>query len=386
MDRIRRHIARQLHHYLTLFPVVVVTGPRQSGKTSFIKEELPDWQYYNLQTPADYSHLTENIDNFFKENGNRCIIDEAQENPSLLPALRDKLNGDKQQKARVVLLGSVNHSFTQKIVKMLGENVKLLEITPFNYKEIKTAGSLDVEKLWLFGGFPKPLTWNEDEHFNWIENFIKNFLQQDTSRYLKTSFNWHNQLELLESIANTNGHAWNASQIAESFDICYHTVNTYTDLLQHFFLARKLPAYQKNNGKRLVKHPKLYIRDSGILHYLLKIKSAESLKNSPLCDCSFKGFVIEQLIQKYTRNSAVPAQTYYYKTSQGYEIDLLIELEGHLKAYKITASKTISENELKSFTRCLDHLNIEKGTVIYLGAENFEINSRIKVWSAEKYL
>lgn len=180
-----------------------------------------------------------------------------------------------------------------------------------------------------------------------------------------------------------DGKLWNASQIASAFGVSYHTVNHYIELMENYFLIRRLLPYHKNVGKRLVKSNKLYFRDTGLLHYLLNISDQEALRTSPYRGFSFEGFIIEQLIQTYMRGTMNPVRFYFYRTSQGEEIDLLVQDSKNLSAYEIKTSTTIDPGELKGFQRGLEQLNLNKGIVVYFGKENFRLNRRIEVKSAE---
>lgn len=182
-------------------------------------------------------------------------------------------------------------------------------------------------------------------------------------------------------IAHLHGKVLNASQIAGAFGVSYHTVNNYIDLLENYFLIHKLLPYHANIGKRLIKRPKLYFRDTGLLHYLLHISSKEDLRVSPYRGFSFEGFVIESLIQQVLIHEDVQCRFYYYRTAQGDEIDLLMHRGDTLIAYEMKTSTSVDMHEIKGFIRCLDQLKIKRGIIVYFGKEDYKVNSRIEVKS-----
>jgi predicted AAA+ superfamily ATPase len=384
---IKRALAGKFAHYLELFPVVAIIGPRQAGKTTFARMELPDWNYFDLEKISDFNRIETDIEFFLKEYGKMCIIDEAQALTKLFPPLRSHIDEHREVKGRIVLLGSVNPILVKDISESLAGRIGFVEITPFIYNEITQYISINVENFWLLGGYPEHLSLSNGDHFLWIEQYIKTFVERDIFKFLQTSISPQKQAQLLRMIAHMHGKLWNSSQIASAFGVSYHTINNYMDLLENFFLIRRLPPYyQENIKKRLVKRTKLFYRDTGILHYLLDIFSLENLRVSPYRGLSFEGFVIEHLIQYYQLISNGLCHFYFYRTSQGDEIDLLVKKESTLIAYEIKTSSSLDKREVTGFLRCLDQLDISKGNVVYFGDEDYQLTSRVKVQSIHSLL
>ncbi|RJQ50317.1 MAG: ATP-binding protein [Nitrospiraceae bacterium] len=386
MKKIKRLLSGKLSKYLRLFPVVAVIGPRQAGKTTFAKMELPDWKYFDLEKPSDFGRISADREFFLKQYGDKCIIDEAQLLPDLFPALRNFIDEDRTKKGRIVLLGSVNPALIKNISESLAGRIGFIELSAFHFAEASPLRRTALEEFWLRGGYPEPLLWEPDEHSAWMEQYVKTFVERDVLRILKTSLSSQRQIQLLTMFAHSHGKLWNASQIASAFGISYHTINHYIDLMENYFLIRKLAPYHQNVGKRLVKSNKLYFRDTGLLHFLLHISNREALRTSPYRGFSFEGFIIEQLIQKYVRDAMDPVGFYFYRNSQGDEIDLLVQDGNRLIAYEIKTSTAIVPGELKGFQRALEQLQMEKGIVIYFGKEDFLLNPLIEVRSAEGLL
>lgn len=386
MKLIKRLLSKKLSKYLKFFPVVAVIGPRQAGKTTFARMELPDWRYFDLEKPSDFGRISADREFFLNQYGEKCIIDEAQLLPDLFPALRNYVDRDRSKKGRIVLLGSVNPLLIKSISESLAGRMGFIEISPFHYTEAKSLGRIKLEEFWLRGGYPEPLQWKLNEHFAWMEQYVKTFVERDVLRILKTSLSPQKQTQLLTMFAHNHGKLWNASQIASAFGVSYHTINHYVDLMENYFLVRRLTPYHQNVGKRLVKSNKLYFRDMGMLHLLLNILSLEALRTSPYRGFSFEGFVIEQLIQTYLKDALKPVRFYFYRTSQGDEIDLLVQDGKELIAYEIKTSTAIEPGELKNFQRGLEQLKLKKGIVVYFGKEDYQLSPHIYIKSAESLL
>jgi len=383
---IKRLFSNKLNHYLKLFPVVSVVGPRQAGKTTFIKNELPSWKYFDLEKPSDFRRIESDIEYFFKEYGDKCIIDEAQGMPALFPFLRSFVDINRSKKGRIVLLGSINPLLMKNISESLSGRIGFIEIPTLLFSEISETVKLNLENFWLKGGYPEPVKWKIGDHLVWRENYIKTFTERDVFRYHRIDITAQKQIQLLTMIAHTHGKLWNASQISSAFGMSYHTINSYIDILEKYFIVRRLLPYYANVGKRLTKHPKIYFRDTGILHYLLGIDSLELLRTSPYRGFSFEGIVIENIIQNLNAMPNARNEYYFYRTAQGDEIDLLVKTGSKLTAFEIKTSSSVGIRDLSGFQRCMHHLKIEKGIVIYLGKEDFSLTSNIEVKSAWKYL
>jgi len=386
MALVKRLISEKLTKYLRLFPVVVIVGPRQSGKTTFAKIELPGWRYFDMEKPSDYSRVSADIEFFLDQYGEHCIIDEAQILPELFPALRSYVDRKRAKKGRIVLLGSVNPLLVKNISETLAGRIGFIEISPFSYPEAKVLRKMEVEEFWLRGGYPEPLLWNEDDRVVWMEQYVKTFVERDVLNLLRTTISPQQQIRLLTMIAHNHAKLWNASQTASAFGVSYHTINRYVELMETFFLVDKLVPYHQNVGKRLVKSHKLYLRDTGLLHYLLNISSIEALRTSPYRGFSFEGLVIEQMKRKYIQDSSGRADFYFYRTSQGDEIDFLVHDGKGLHTYEIKTSTTIEAGDLKGFKRSLEQLGLKKGTVIYFGGEDFQLDRQIEIKAIKNLL
>lgn len=386
MSLLTRTLSGKLSEYLSLFPVVAIIGPRQAGKTTFAKMELPGWSYFDLEKPSDLARISADIEFFLSQYGDKCIIDEAQTLPELFPAIRNHIDSARNKKGRIVLLGSVNPLLARNISESLAGRIGFVELGPFQYSEATTWPGIGIEEFWLKGGYPEPMAWDTKGHTTWMEQYIKTFVERDIFRTLKTSFSPQRQMQLLVMLAHCHGKLWNSSQIGSAFGASYHTVNHYVELMENYFLIRRLIPYFQNIGKRLVKSPKFYYRDTGLLHYLLNISDIEDLRSSPYRGFSFEGLVIEQLIRKHSLKAAGQTGYYFYRTAQGDEIDFLVQADRQLLAYEIKASTSVELSGLTGFQSALDQLKLDKGVVVYFGKDNFKLNRQIEVKSVSSLL
>ena len=319
---------RNLSDLLGQFPAVVLLGPRQAGKTTLAfaeKKVSPNALYLDLELPSARRQL-DDAEAFFLAHPNQLVIlDEVQRLPDLFTVLRGVIdlrrrNGEASR--QFLLLGSASGVLLQQSSESLAGRIAQLELTPFQAREILpgSAVAADMNSLWVRGGFP--LSWmavNDARSLAWREAFITTYLEKDipalgpripatTLRRLWTMLA-HNQGELLDQ-----------SKLAAALAISGQTVGRYIDLLCDLMLVRRLTAWSGNVGKRLVRAPKVYVRDSGLVHALLGLKNLDSVLSHPVAGASWEGFVIEQLI-----NAAPHAQTSFYRTSHGAEVDLVLE-------------------------------------------------------------
>lgn len=320
---IERQIKEQVLKNLTYFPVVGIVGPRQVGKTTLskiIQKSLNisslhldlelDEDLYKLQNPQAYLQM----------HAEKCvIIDEIQRLPSLFPLLRALIDQDRRP-ARFIILGSASPEMIRHSSESLAGRIAYSELTPFSLLELQST-SIQQSTHWFSGGFPSALL-APDTDFSriWLQNFIYTFIEKDI-RLLGYDISIPTMDRLLKMLAHLHSAILNVSDISRSLGISMPTVNKYLDLLEGGFLIRRLQPYFVNLGKRLIKTPKMYIRDSGILHSLASIPSFDALFANPLIGASWEGYVIEQIYRCVEPRSW---SLYYYRTQVGAEVDLVV--------------------------------------------------------------
>lgn len=312
IKRVKELIAREI---LEDFPVLGLIGPRQIGKTTLAKllmQEFSDAIYLDLESPTD-AIILENAEQFFLENADKLIvIDEVQRNKTLFPIIRSVV--DKNRKpARFILLGSASPELIRDSSESLAGRIAYLEIAGFNLLEQN-----ELDSLWLNGGFPQAFLKPTRKHL-WFENYIKTYVERDLPM-LGFPADPGLSRRLWTMLAHYHGQTINYTELARNLEITAKTVKTYLAFLEDAFLIHLLPSNQLNIKKRLVKAPKVYVRDAGIFHHLLGIETKNELLAHPKLGASWEGFVVEQIHQLLPTNRTLA----FYRTHQGAELDVLI--------------------------------------------------------------
>lgn len=362
-------------------PSVALLGPRQCGKSTLARivlEQFPGAVLLDLERPADRAVLEEPEAFFDANSGTLVCLDEVQRMPELFPVLRyamDKQGGN----GRFLLLGSASRDLIESASESLAGRIHYLELTPFLWKEVKRGGC-SFEDLWLRGGFPRSLLADSAlASLEWRQEFIRSFLERDLL-LLKARFSSERARRLWTMIAHCHGRLLNKSQLASALDVDVHTVGNYLDVLEAAFMLRRLPAYHANLRKRLVKSPKVYIRDSGILHALLSIPDYNALLAHPVRGFSWEGMVIDQILARLHPL----AQASFFKTAKGAEADLVIEFAGETHVAEIKASATPKVES--GFWSVLDDLHLESACVIAPVSHTFTLRDGVVALSLESYI
>lgn len=323
-----RFVQQQLVDLLAQFPAVVLLGPRQAGKTTLALAEMArrgDALYLDLELPSAQRQLDDPEGFLLAQHHRLVILDEVQRMPELFTVLRgviDIRRRDGEPAGQFLLLGSASGVLLQQASESLAGRVARLELTPFQAREVLLPAALgaDLQSLWVRGGFP--LSWlvsDDAASRRWRDAFIATYLERDIPvlgpRLPATTLR-----RLWTMLAHTQGGMLNQSQLAGSLAISGQTVARYIDILVDLMLVRRLPAWHGNVGKRLVRAPKVYVRDSGMVHALLGLTDLESVLSHPVAGASWEGFVIEQVLA-----AAPDAEASFYRTAHGAEADLVLD-------------------------------------------------------------
>lgn len=372
---IDRLITQRVLRDLNWSPIVGLIGPRQVGKTTLARYLQKQIQkptiYLDLELREDWFKL-EDAQSYLMGHQDKCVvIDEIQTRPELFALLR-ALTDQKREPARFILLGSASPYIVKLNTETLAGRIAYHELTPFSYSEIKMLYSQ--EEHWIKGGFPGALLVSEDFiSRKWLDDFVETFIHRDLARlgHIISATLVRNMLSML---AHLHSGQLNTSALANSLGLTNPTVNKYLELLEGSFLIRRLPPYFKNVGKRLTKSPKIYIRDSGLLHYLLRIFDHEQLRGNPSVGASWEGYVIEQILREAPEFS----DFYYYRTQNGAEVDLLmITPSGKMVCIEIkfSVSPTIS----KGFYHSVEDLQPQYKYVITPSGECFDRHDGLRI-------
>ncbi len=385
-DMVPRAYLATLRRLLRAFPAVTVLGPRQCGKTTFIRRALPGWTYLDLERPSDLASLVADPEARLEQLGDRIILDEAQRAPELYPVLRSLIDRQRRKRGRFLLLGSASPSLAHGISETLAGRTAFLDLPPFRWDEVGGRREKDgLSSLWLRGGFPDAFLERDDARRNdWLEAYTRAFIERDLPG-IGIEVSAPRMRKLWTMLAHANAGIWNASQLAASLGTSYHTVNRYVDVLEQAFLVRKLPPYYANVGKRLVKSPKLYFRDTGLLHYFLGIRSAADLSTHPARGSSFEAFVVDQLLSAYGR--VVPgAQGYFWRTAQGEEVDILVDLGARRLPFEIKLHSAPGRGDTLGLRRCMHDLGLPRGYLLYPGKTRYSLGDGVMALPVEATL
>jgi predicted AAA+ superfamily ATPase len=379
---IKRHAENMVKELSQQFPAVLILGPRQCGKATLAKYFL-EGEYFDLERPSDQQVFLDDIEFALTRLETPLIFDEAQTLPELFPVLRSMIDLDRQQSGRYYLLGSVNPVLIKHISESLAGRVGVIELTPFLFSEISDL-KIDLSDFWLKGGFPDALKEKEAKWQRWQENYVRTFIERDIPRYgVKTSPIQIRRMMVM--LAHQHGGLFNSSELGRSLGVSYHTVRSHLDLLEGHFLIRRLPPYFPNIKKRIVKSPKVYIRDSGVLHYLLGVSNERSLLESPKRGNSWEGFMIEQIIGREMLKKT-GSLFYFYRTHAGAEIDLIIDRGSERIGYEFKCSVSIGKKDYANLQAGIDDGIIHKGFIVYMGERSFPVADQISVVHGVKLL
>jgi predicted AAA+ superfamily ATPase len=370
---IARGYEATLRGLLRRFPAVTMLGPRQCGKTTFIRGALPGWSYLDLERPADATPLAADPEARLSQLGDHVVLDEAQRLPEIFPVLRGLIDARRSRRGRFVMLGSASPSLVRGISESLAGRTAFMDLPPFRWDEVvERSRSRSLATLWLRGGYPDAfLARSDGAREDWMEAYTRAFIERDLPA-LGIDVSPTQMRKLWTMLAHVNGGLWNASQLAASLGVSYHTVDRYVDILEQAFLIRKLAPYFANLGKRLVKSPKVYFRDTGLLHHFLGIRGARQLDTHPARGASFEAFVVDQLVSGYRRIDP-GCQAWFWRTAQGDEVDLLIETRSRLVPFEVKLHSAPAPDAARSLWRCMADLELRRGYVVHAGATSYSL-------------
>jgi predicted AAA+ superfamily ATPase len=360
----------QLSNAVQRSPVTALLGPRQCGKTTLARMfgEGKTTTYFDLESQPDLRRL-QNPELMLGSLRGITILDEIQEMPELFKVLRVLVDRPTNQ-ARFLILGSASPDIIKNASETLAGRVEFVELSGFDLQEIAT-GSIDT--LWLRGGFPRSfLAESDEDSMAWREGFIRTFLERDIP-HLGISIPPAAMRRFWIMLAHYHGQTWNASELGRSMGVSDKTVRSYLDILTGTFMVRQLPPWYENIGKRQVKAPKIYLRDSGILHGLLNLPDLHSLSGHPRVGASWEGFALEQTLQIIK-----PPQAFFWATHGGAEIDLFFLYRG--RRYGIECKSNEAPSVTKSMRIAMETLRLEHMWLIYPGQHHYAVHEKISVW------
>ena len=365
----RRHLSDQVQTALRRSCIVALVGPRQVGKTTLARVfvDFQSANYFDLEDPVSLARLTEPMTALVSLRG-LIVIDEIQRVPGLFPVLRvlaDRHDVD----ARFLLLGSASPALIRQSSESLAGRIEVIEVSGFSLDEVGESRS---DTLWLRGGFPSAfLADSEEDSRVWRKQFLLALVERDLPQ-LGMSMPPATMHRFLVMLAHYHGQVWNAAEPARSLGISEGTVRRYLDILTGTYLLRQLQPWHENIGKRQVKSPKIYWRDSGLLHQLVGISGEGDLATNPKCGASWEGYVLEQVIHQLR-----PDEAYFWATHTGAELDALLMISGERIGIEI--KRADAPRLTPSMRHALQDLKLKRLWVIYPGSKRYSLHAQVDV-------
>ncbi|MDR2086145.1 MAG: ATP-binding protein [Dysgonamonadaceae bacterium] len=372
---IKRRLESDIYKRLNIFPAVMILGSRQCGKSTLVKmlaQGKTNFIYLDLQNMADLNKLTEPA-LFFEANNEAVIcLDEIQNTPHLFSVLRSEIDRNRQA-GRFILLGSASQELIQKSSESLAGRIGIAELSPFSIDEIvRYNPETELNTYWNRGGYPDSFLAADDESSClWREDFIRTYVQRDIPQ-LGFQIPALQIRRFMTLCAHLSGQLLNTSKIGESLGIAHTTVRRYLDLLEQTFLIRSLAPFESNEKKRLIKSPKLYVRDAGILHQLLQIKNYNSLLGNPVFGASWESLVVENICSMFG-----DCRFSFYRNATGDELDLVIQKTEQTFAVECKAS--VAPQVTKGFWRAIESVKPQKTFVVAPINGSYPLHEKVEV-------
>lgn len=393
---IERNMLKHCRYLLENFPAIAILGPRQVGKTMLAKQLGASWEYFDLESPDNYHRIALDPVLFFKQYNEQVIIDEAQFLPSLFNTLRGVIDADRQKKGRFILTGSSSPELLKQVSESLAGRIAIVELGTLKANEFYQAPlsplyALFEDKLtqksieafrktvtqplqnnqlvnhWLQGGYPEPvLAKNKKFYDQWMEAYRNSYVNRDIG-LLFPRLNKVAYQRFLTILSRLSGTIINKSHLARDIEVDERTVRDYLTIVEGTFLWRTLRSYENNVKKSIVKMPKGYICDSGLLNYFLRIHDLNDLYHYPQVGCLFEAFVIDEIVKGLNAQGVINYQTNYYRTRNGAEIDLILEGYFGVVPIEIKYSTTVQLKQLLSMQNFMSEHDLSLGIIINQG-------------------
>lgn len=378
MKYFHRQIEKTVKKYLSIFPAVAVTGPRQSGKSTMLKTIFGNkYTYLTFDDPILIEQFSSDPKGFMNQYNNRIIFDEVQKVPELFHYLKMEIDSDRNNYGKFILTGSSQFAFIKSITETLAGRIGALTLLPFQRSEVPQ--KLRAKQI-LFGGYPELATGNYNKSRQWYSAYLRNYLERDV-RSLANIGNMRDFQRLIFLLASRTAQELNFSRFARDIGVSVKTIQKWISVLAASYVIFLLPPYYKNLGKRITKRPKLYFYDTGLVCYLTGIRDSETLAKGPMQGEIFETYVISEVVKSICHNDR-DAVLYYFRDNLGLEVDLIIEDNSKktVSFIEIKNSQTIRPQMAKSILsfmkRRSPHRKLQ-GYLVYRGKEKLKMFDKI---------
>ncbi len=387
-----RNVGKKIDDLLTFFPVVIILGVRQCGKTTLARMLRPDWEYFDLERGRDFDFVTGDFDFFVKEHPHSVIIDEAQRHPPLFQELRGVIDRERKHRNRFLITGSSSFELVKNVSESLAGRVGLVELGPFKANETYSSGLPEFYKIFscnidyttidsikslkqsithdqlmqafLKGGYPEPVLEEDDTFFSlWMENYIQTYIQRDI-RTLFPRLDLVKYQRFVSMLSALSGTIINRSQVGRSLDTSEKAIRDYLQIAEGSYIWRNTPSYEKSTSKSVVKMPKGNFRDSGLSNFIQGIARREQLLNYHNVGASFEAFIAEEIIKGVQATDAVNWKYYYFRTRNGAEIDMILEGPFGTLPIEIKFGSSIKQRQIQTLKSFVYKNDLPMGIVI----------------------
>ncbi|MDF7822860.1 AAA family ATPase [Pontiellaceae bacterium B12227] len=382
----------KIQEYLESFPVVAILGSRQCGKTTLSRMTCPDWNYFDLENSDDRDFVTQDYTFFFKKYPDTTIIDEAQASPDIFKELRGVIDQKRNQYGRFILTDSSSPHLKNSVSESLAGRVGIIELGTLKMNERYERAHPDIYRIldrfspsehlehlqelkpslnvnqvmhhFLHGGYPEPVTRDQPYFERWMSNYHKTYIERDI-RSLFPNLNMENYRRFISMLSDLSGTIVNRSEVGRSLNVGESSIRNYLDIAEGTYIWRSLPSLEKTASKSMVKMAKGYLRDSGLLFHLLRIRDIERLYRYPGVGAAFEGFICEEIIQGLSAIENIPWGTNYYRTRNGAEVDLILTSpDGARIPVEIKFGMSTRRADLRSLSRFIEQEDCPYGILV----------------------
>lgn len=363
MKYVKRVLEDTVKRYLGSFPVVGVTGPRQSGKSTMLKELLADsYEYVTFDDFENVNLFNDDPSRFMRIHSNHVIFDEVQKVPQLFNSIKTIVDAERNIYGRFVITGSSQFSFMKGVSETLAGRIGLLTLLPFQFSE--TPVGLRSKSVYM-GSYPEIVNRSFDASWDWYSSYIETYLVRDV-RELTNIGNIREFRRCLQLLAARTSQILNMSEIARDVGVTVATIRSWISVLEASYIIFLLPPFYENIGKRTIKSPKLYFYDTGIVSFLTGISTGDLFEKGPMLGAIFENHIVSEVLKR-ERHEKTNSELYYIRTSHGVEVDLIIDKRVAREFVEIKSSETFSPEMIKPITKMIT--KNDKGFLIYRGAD-----------------
>jgi len=403
MTGLHRNLTQKINDLLEIFPIVLILGARQVGKTTLAQQCRPNWKYFDLERGSDFDFISQDYDFFFKEYHQHVIFDEAQSDPQLFNELRGVVDRNRKNKNRFILTGSSSPVMLNAVADSLAGRVGIVEVGTMKINELLKEplpafyqlfeneitqqstefvkdlplSNTDYLAYFLKGSYPEPvLSQNGKFHQNWMDNYYQTYVNRDIKKLFPKldEIKFRRFIAILSSLSGT---IINKAQVGRALDVSEVTIRDYLEIANNTYIWRSIPSYESANIKSTTKMPKGIYRDTGLLHFLSNVTDREKMLIHPNVGYNFESFVIEEIIKGVQAANVIRWDYYYYRTRNGAEVDLILEGEFGLVPIEIKFGANTTLKQLASLSKFIKENNVPLGIVINNSNEIRMISERI---------